>query len=124
MVLIIFMLQDQEQEILLYSVCNLQQLFEKTVLMNFSTLKMIRMIMIGSYIGILWLLTPPGTPLFPSLEMGSHKTVMNQNGTHKAHPSAAKSRVRAIPFTFENTQPLLGLQIDPLSMDHNDNIYG
>ncbi|KAF5808315.1 hypothetical protein HanXRQr2_Chr04g0143961 [Helianthus annuus] len=50
-----------------------------------------------------WLLTPPGTPLFPSLEMGSSKTVMNQNGTHKAHPSAAKSRVRAIPFTFENT---------------------
>ncbi|KAJ0470903.1 hypothetical protein HanIR_Chr14g0723831 [Helianthus annuus] len=40
-----------------------------------------------------WLLTPPGTPLFPSLEMGSQKTVTNQNGTHKAHPSAAKSRL-------------------------------
>ncbi|KAI3799974.1 hypothetical protein L1987_35280 [Smallanthus sonchifolius] len=40
-----------------------------------------------------WLLTPPGTPLFPSLEMGSQKTVMNQNGTHQAHPTAGKSRL-------------------------------
>ncbi|KAJ0579575.1 hypothetical protein HanRHA438_Chr04g0155491 [Helianthus annuus] len=47
--LILLQFKDQEREILLYSVCNLQQLFEKTVLMNFSTLKMIRMIMIGSF---------------------------------------------------------------------------
>ncbi|KAI3793210.1 hypothetical protein L1987_35825 [Smallanthus sonchifolius] len=40
-----------------------------------------------------WLLTPPGTPLFPSLEMGSQKTVMNQNGTHEAHLTAVKSRL-------------------------------
>lgn len=42
------------------------------------------------------LLTPPGTPLFPSLEMGSQKTVMNQNGTREANQSAVKSRVRTI----------------------------
>ncbi|TQD75963.1 hypothetical protein C1H46_038496 [Malus baccata] len=41
-----------------------------------------------------WLLTPPGTPLFPSLELESHKTVMSQHGTPKARPTALKSRVR------------------------------
>ncbi|KAJ8535427.1 hypothetical protein K7X08_023147 [Anisodus acutangulus] len=41
-----------------------------------------------------WLLTPPGTPLFPSLEMESQKTVMSQLGTPKARPTALKSRVR------------------------------
>ncbi|CAI9773989.1 unnamed protein product [Fraxinus pennsylvanica] len=40
-----------------------------------------------------WLLTPPGTPLFPSLEMESQKTVMNQLGTPKARPTALKSRL-------------------------------
>ncbi|KAL7146806.1 hypothetical protein ABFS83_06G067200 [Erythranthe nasuta] len=40
-----------------------------------------------------WLLTPPGTPLFPSLEMESHKTVMSQMGTPKARPTALKSRL-------------------------------
>ncbi|CAH1438735.1 unnamed protein product [Lactuca virosa] len=46
-----------------------------------------------------WLLTPPGTPLFPSLESESQKTVMNQNGASKAHhPNAPKSRL-------SNTQP-------------------
>ncbi|GMN41311.1 hypothetical protein TIFTF001_010534 [Ficus carica] len=40
-----------------------------------------------------WLLTPPGTPLFPSLEMESHKTLMGQLGTPKARPTALKSRV-------------------------------
>ncbi|KAK4351362.1 hypothetical protein RND71_030675 [Anisodus tanguticus] len=40
------------------------------------------------------LLTPPGTPLFPSLEMESQKTVMSQLGTPKARPTALKSRVR------------------------------
>ncbi|KAK9061044.1 hypothetical protein SSX86_018224 [Deinandra increscens subsp. villosa] len=38
-----------------------------------------------------WLLTPPGTPLFPSLETESQKTVMNPNGAHKPHPTAVKS---------------------------------
>lgn len=42
------------------------------------------------------LLTPPGTPLFPSLEMESQKTLMSQLGTPKARPTALKSRVRAI----------------------------
>ncbi|KAL4367946.1 hypothetical protein GQ457_05G020190 [Hibiscus cannabinus] len=40
-----------------------------------------------------WLLTPPGTPLFPSLEMESQKTVMSQIGTPKAHLTAFKSRL-------------------------------
>uniref|UniRef100_A0A2N9FYF3 Uncharacterized protein n=1 Tax=Fagus sylvatica TaxID=28930 RepID=A0A2N9FYF3_FAGSY len=40
-----------------------------------------------------WLLTPPGTPLFPSLEMESQKTIMSQLGTPKARPTALKSRL-------------------------------
>ncbi|XP_071929934.1 uncharacterized protein [Coffea arabica] len=40
-----------------------------------------------------WLLTPPGTPLFPSLEMESQKTVMSQLGTPKARPLTLKSRL-------------------------------
>ncbi|KAF5738458.1 putative ATP binding protein [Tripterygium wilfordii] len=40
-----------------------------------------------------WLLTPPGTPLFPSLEMESQKTLMSQIGTPTAHPTALKSRL-------------------------------
>ncbi|GMI69731.1 Basic Proline-rich Protein 1 [Hibiscus trionum] len=40
-----------------------------------------------------WLLTPPGTPLFPSLEMESQKTVMSQIGIPKARPTALKSRL-------------------------------
>ncbi|XWS07652.1 hypothetical protein CRYUN_Cryun41cG0007800 [Craigia yunnanensis] len=40
-----------------------------------------------------WLLTPPGTPLFPSLEMESQKTLMSQIGTPKARPTALKSRL-------------------------------
>lgn len=39
------------------------------------------------------LLTPPGTPLFPSLEMETRKTVMSQLGTPTARPTALKSRV-------------------------------
>ncbi|WMV19860.1 hypothetical protein MTR67_013245 [Solanum verrucosum] len=38
------------------------------------------------------LLTPPGTPLFPSLEMESRKTMMSQLGTSRAHPTALTSR--------------------------------
>ncbi|KZV23501.1 hypothetical protein F511_33956 [Dorcoceras hygrometricum] len=40
-----------------------------------------------------WLLTPPGTPLFPSLEMESQKTVVSQLGTPKARPTLLKSRL-------------------------------
>ncbi|XP_058110104.1 uncharacterized protein LOC131253218 isoform X1 [Magnolia sinica] len=40
-----------------------------------------------------WLLTPPGTPLFPSLEMESNKSTLGQIVTPKARPTALKSRV-------------------------------
>ncbi|MED6219085.1 hypothetical protein PIB30_032552 [Stylosanthes scabra] len=40
-----------------------------------------------------WLLTPPGTPLFPSLEMETRKTVMSQLGTPTGRPMALKSRL-------------------------------
>ncbi|KAK1415513.1 hypothetical protein QVD17_31296 [Tagetes erecta] len=40
-----------------------------------------------------WLLTPPGTPLFPSLEMEAQKKVMAQTGTPKVRPTALKSRL-------------------------------
>ncbi|KAF5778077.1 hypothetical protein HanRHA438_Chr12g0554281 [Helianthus annuus] len=40
-----------------------------------------------------WLLTPPGTPLFPSLEMESQKTVVAQAGSPKARPTAIRSRL-------------------------------
>ncbi|KAK4277848.1 hypothetical protein QN277_015781 [Acacia crassicarpa] len=40
-----------------------------------------------------WLLTPPGTPLFPSLEMESRKTVMSQLGPPTTRPTALKSRL-------------------------------
>ncbi|XP_043714845.1 mucin-5AC-like isoform X2 [Telopea speciosissima] len=40
-----------------------------------------------------WLLTPPGTPLFPSLEMESQKTFMSQIGTPKTRPVSLKSRL-------------------------------
>ncbi|XP_041000465.1 zonadhesin-like isoform X1 [Juglans microcarpa x Juglans regia] len=40
-----------------------------------------------------WLLTPPGTPLFPSLEVESQKTVRSQLGTPKARPTVLKSRL-------------------------------
>ncbi|KAL8093613.1 hypothetical protein AgCh_035486 [Apium graveolens] len=40
-----------------------------------------------------WLLSPPGTPLFPSLEMESQNSVTSQTVTPEAHPTASKSRV-------------------------------
>ncbi|XP_044493318.1 zonadhesin-like [Mangifera indica] len=41
-----------------------------------------------------WLLTPPGTPLFPSLEtMESQKTKMRQIGMSNARPTALKTRL-------------------------------
>uniref|UniRef100_A0A7N0TPW0 Uncharacterized protein n=1 Tax=Kalanchoe fedtschenkoi TaxID=63787 RepID=A0A7N0TPW0_KALFE len=39
------------------------------------------------------LLTPPGTPLFPSLEMEGQKTYMSQFGTPKGRPTSLKSRL-------------------------------
>ncbi|KAH7548360.1 hypothetical protein JRO89_XS14G0108200 [Xanthoceras sorbifolium] len=55
-----------------------------------------------------WLLTPPGTPLFPSLEMESQKTVMSQIGTPKARPTALKSRLA-------NPQPEPAVRINLVS---------
>uniref|UniRef100_A0A7N0SWR8 Uncharacterized protein n=1 Tax=Kalanchoe fedtschenkoi TaxID=63787 RepID=A0A7N0SWR8_KALFE len=40
-----------------------------------------------------WLLTPPGTPLFPSLEMEGQKTYMSQLGTPKGRSASLKSRL-------------------------------
>ncbi|GLT92687.1 hypothetical protein SLE2022_105130 [Rubroshorea leprosula] len=40
-----------------------------------------------------WLLTPPGTPLFPSLEKDAQKTLMSQN----ARPTVLKSRLENLP---------------------------
>uniref|UniRef100_A0A1J3JCT0 Zonadhesin n=1 Tax=Noccaea caerulescens TaxID=107243 RepID=A0A1J3JCT0_NOCCA len=40
-----------------------------------------------------WLLTPPGTPLFPSLEMESHRTKMSQTGDSKGRPATLTSRL-------------------------------
>ncbi|KAA8539588.1 hypothetical protein F0562_026280 [Nyssa sinensis] len=58
-----------------------------------------------------WLLTPPGTPLFPSLEMESQRTVMSQIGSPKARPTALKSRLAnpqlepAVRSTLASRQP-------------------
>jgi len=40
------------------------------------------------------LLTPPGTPLFPSLEMESRKSYMNDAEAAKPQPTVLRSRVR------------------------------
>ncbi|KAL2333348.1 hypothetical protein Fmac_014561 [Flemingia macrophylla] len=62
-----------------------------------------------------WLLTPPGTPLFPSLEMESRKTVMSQIGTPTTRPVALKSRLanhQSEPIgrtNFVSKQPTSGL---------------
>ncbi|VVB02818.1 unnamed protein product [Arabis nemorensis] len=40
-----------------------------------------------------WLLTPPGTPLFPSLEMESHRNTMSQTGDSKSRPATLTSRL-------------------------------
>ncbi|XP_062192666.1 uncharacterized protein LOC133896157 [Phragmites australis] len=44
-----------------------------------------------------WLLTPPGTPLFPSLEAQSKKSPVGQVGTPKTRPTALKSRLANHP---------------------------
>ncbi|KAK8994428.1 hypothetical protein V6N11_045520 [Hibiscus sabdariffa] len=46
-------------------------------------------------------LTPPGTPLFPSLEMESQKTVLSRIGTPKARSTAVKSRVWKISRCYK-----------------------
>ncbi|KAL4188345.1 hypothetical protein AMTRI_Chr08g159610 [Amborella trichopoda] len=40
-----------------------------------------------------WLLTPPGTPLFPSLERESHESRVNPSGISTARPTALRSRL-------------------------------
>ncbi|KAM7467986.1 hypothetical protein LguiB_015548 [Lonicera macranthoides] len=40
-----------------------------------------------------WLLTPSGTPLFPSLEMDSQKNVESQNGISNGHSATSKSKL-------------------------------
>ncbi|KAG2587074.1 polycystic kidney disease protein 1-like 3 [Panicum virgatum] len=40
-----------------------------------------------------WLLTPPGTPLFPSLDVESKRSPVSQVGTPKTRPTALKSRL-------------------------------
>ncbi|PKI39570.1 hypothetical protein CRG98_040040 [Punica granatum] len=57
-----------------------------------------------------WLLTPPGTPLFPSLEMESQKTLMNQLGTPKARPTALKSRLANAQAEPVTTRSLMSRQ--------------
>ncbi|KAE8711666.1 putative Arginyl-tRNA--protein transferase [Hibiscus syriacus] len=44
-----------------------------------------------------WLLTPPGTPLFPSLEMESQKTLISQLGMSNVRPVALKTRLANLP---------------------------
>ncbi|KAL5226464.1 hypothetical protein ABZP36_014729 [Zizania latifolia] len=44
-----------------------------------------------------WLLTPPGTPLFTSLESESKKSPTSQGGTPKTRPTALKSRLANHP---------------------------
>ncbi|KAH9614847.1 hypothetical protein KSS87_016660 [Heliosperma pusillum] len=45
-----------------------------------------------------WLLTPPGTPLFPSLEMESRRTYMDEVEAPKAQPTALRSRLANSPL--------------------------
>ncbi|CAD6239567.1 unnamed protein product [Miscanthus lutarioriparius] len=44
-----------------------------------------------------WLLTPPGTPLFPSLEVESKRSPVSQAGMPKTRPTALKSRLSNHP---------------------------
>ncbi|PKA67276.1 hypothetical protein AXF42_Ash004769 [Apostasia shenzhenica] len=44
-----------------------------------------------------WLLTPPGTPLFPSLEKESHRSPVRHLATPKGHPILLKSRLANPP---------------------------
>ncbi|XP_062191190.1 uncharacterized protein LOC133894960 isoform X1 [Phragmites australis] len=49
------------------------------------------------------LLTPPGTPLFPSLEAQSKKSPVSQVGTPKTRPTALKSRLASHPDPLSRT---------------------
>ncbi|KAJ8503736.1 hypothetical protein OPV22_004622 [Ensete ventricosum] len=49
-----------------------------------------------------WLLTPPGTPLFPSLDTDSKRSPMRENGTPKALPTVLKSRLANAPNPSRN----------------------
>ncbi|CAO2198908.1 unnamed protein product [Urochloa humidicola] len=44
-----------------------------------------------------WLLTPPGTPLFPSLDVESKRSPVSQVGTPKTRPTSLKSRLSNHP---------------------------
>ncbi|CAL4965128.1 unnamed protein product [Urochloa decumbens] len=44
-----------------------------------------------------WLLTPPGTPLFPSLDVESKRSPVSQVGTPKTRPTSLKSRLANHP---------------------------
>ncbi|RDX98944.1 hypothetical protein CR513_18075, partial [Mucuna pruriens] len=57
-----------------------------------------------------WLLTPPGTPLFPSLEMETTKTVMGQLGAPTLRPTALKARLANSPSEFTGRSNLLSKQ--------------
>ncbi|KAH7672914.1 hypothetical protein IHE45_09G088900 [Dioscorea alata] len=52
-----------------------------------------------------WLLTPPGTPLFPSLEKESPRSPVGQVGNPKARPTVLKSRL-AHPHEPSSTRVL------------------
>ncbi|GAU36639.1 hypothetical protein TSUD_212920 [Trifolium subterraneum] len=57
-----------------------------------------------------WLLTPPGTPLFPSLEMETKKTVMSQLGASTTRPMALKSRLANPPSEHSRRTNLVSKQ--------------
>ncbi|URE03065.1 Retrotransposon protein [Musa troglodytarum] len=48
------------------------------------------------------LLTPPGTPLFPSFDTDSNRSPMRENGTPKARPTVLKSRLANAPNPSRN----------------------
>ncbi|BAT81126.1 hypothetical protein LR48_Vigan07g061500 [Vigna angularis] len=57
-----------------------------------------------------WLLTPPGTPLFPSLEMESTKTVMSQLGALTLRPTSLKTRLANPPSEHTGRSNLVSKQ--------------
>ncbi|WJX64149.1 hypothetical protein P8452_48965 [Trifolium repens] len=57
-----------------------------------------------------WLLTPPGTPLFPSLEMETKKTVMSHLGASTTRPMALKSRLANPPSEHSRRTNLVSKQ--------------
>ncbi|RWR78784.1 nascent polypeptide-associated complex subunit alpha, muscle-specific form-like protein isoform X1 [Cinnamomum micranthum f. kanehirae] len=67
-----------------------------------------------------WLLTPPGTPLFPSLELESNKPTIGQIGTPKARPTALKSRL-ANPQMEPTSRGSLASRQSTLSSGLNSN---